>query len=179
MTLEEFKELSVAEMCESMNKYMENHTVRNFKSGEMDFTYTQAEKALTENGGYKMNGVFWTEEQMFAFINEKKKERNKKELSAENVEQLLELLEPKNFERLLQLCDKYDYVSNFILRENRGIKIKVGYGQVRSTSVRVYDDTMELWKKFVAENKAYSALDLMNTALIEFMERYGYDTSSR
>lgn len=172
MTLDEFKGLSVAEMCESVNKHMENHTVRNFKNADMDFTYAQAEKVVNESGGYKVNGVFWTEDQMVAYLNEKKKERNKKELSPENIEQLLELLEPERYKRLMKLGDKYDYISSYIFREDRGIKIKVGNGQIRSTSARVYDDTMEKWKEFVAENKAYTALDLMNTALIEFMERH-------
>lgn len=172
MTLEEFSNLSVAEMCDCMNKYMENHTIRNFKSTEMAFSYSQAEKVLIEKGGYKMNGVFWTEEQMLVLLEGKQKERNKKELSPENIEQLLELLEPERFMRLKQLSDKYDYVASFIFREDRGVKIKVGEGQVRSTSMRVYDDTMERWKEFTTSNKAYSALDLMNTALIEFMERH-------
>ena len=37
----------------------------------------------------------------------------------------------------------------------------------------VYDETLERWKEFIKENSSYKAIDLLNTALIEFMERYG------
>lgn len=175
MKLNEFKSLSGAEMCELMNKHMENHTARNFKDGDMEFSLTQAEKALEEKGVYKISGVWRTEEQMMAFLEEKKKERNKKELTQENIEQLLSLLEPEKFKRLLRLLDKYDYISSFILREDRGIKIKTGDNEdSRPTSFNVYGKTMERWKEFVKENRAYTSKDLLNTALIEFMERHGF-----
>lgn len=174
MTLEEFKGLTGAEMCEKMNKHMENHTARNFKGGDMAFSFQQAEKALTENGVYKVNGVYRTEEEMLSYLEGKKKERDKKELSQENIEQLIELLKPGNFERLMRLVEKYDFVSNFILREDRGIKIKTGTEEIRSTSFRVYGDTLERWKEFTKENRAYSSLDLLNTAMVEFMDKHAF-----
>lgn len=174
MTLEEFKGLTGAEMCERMNKHMENHTIRGFKSGDMAFTFQQAEKALEKNGVYKINGVYRTEEEMLSYLEGKKKERDKKELSQGNIEQLIELLKPGNYERLMRLVEKYDYVSNFILREDRGIKIKTGAGEIHSTSFRIYGDTLKRWKEFTKENRAYSALDLLNTAMVEFMDKHEF-----
>lgn len=175
MTLNEFKALPGSEMSELMNKYMENHTARNFKSADMNFTFAQAEKAMESKGVYKLGGVYRTEDEMLTFFEEKRKERNKKELSQDNIEQLLQLLEPGTFERLKSLAEKYNYVSSFILREDRGIRIKTGEEEdVRSTSFRVYGRTMDRWKAFVKENRGYTATDLLNTALLEFMDRHGF-----
>ena len=173
MTLDEFKALPIAEMCEKMNKHMENHSVRNFKNADMNFSLAQAEKALEEKGIYKLAGVYRTESEMLSFFEEKKRERNKKELTQENIEQLLELLQPETFDRMKLLAEKYNYVSSYILREERNISIKTGdEDDIRSSSVRVYGETMDRWKEFVKKNRAYSATDLLNTAMLEFMERH-------
>lgn len=173
MTLDEFKAMSPAEMCEKMNKHMESHTARNFKGADMNFSLAQAEKALEEKGIYKLAGVYRTEGEMLSFFEQKQKERNKKELSQDNIEQLLELLQPETFHKLKLLAEKYNYVSSYILREEKGIRIKTGReDDIRSSSVRVYGETMDRWKEFVKQNRAYSATDLLNTALLEFMERH-------
>lgn len=173
MTLNDFKAMPPAEMCERMNKHMENYTARNFKNADMNFSLAQAEKALEEKGIYKLAGVYRTEDEMLSFFEKKKKERNKKELSQDNIEQLLELLKPDTFNKLKLLAEKYNYVSSYILREERGISIKTGReDDIRSSSVRVYGETMDKWKEFVKKNRAYSSTDLLNTALLEFMERH-------
>ena len=173
MKLNEFKELSGIQMCEQMNRHMENHTARNFKDGNMEFTFAQAEKALQEQGVLKVSGVYRTEDEMLSLLQKKKKERDKKELSQENIEQLLDLLEPDKYKKLLLLTEKYDYVSSYILRADTGVKIRDTNGTIKTTSIRVYDETLERWKEFIKENSSYKAIDLLNTALIEFMERYG------
>ena len=89
MTLDEFKAMSPAEMCEKMNKHMESHTARNFKGADMNFSLAQAEKALEEKGIYKLAGVYRTEDEMLSFFEQKQKERNKKELSQDNIEPCL------------------------------------------------------------------------------------------
>ncbi len=174
MKLDEFKTLSGAEMCEVMNQYMENHTARNFKSGDMEFSFAQAEKALQEQGAMKVSGVYRTEDEMLSMLQDKKKERNKKELSQENIEQILALLDPEKYKTLMLLTEKYSYVSNYILKADKGIKIReVERDSVKTTSFRVYEETLERWKEFTKQNASYKSMDLLNTALIEFMERYG------
>lgn len=172
MKLNEFKKLSGIQMCERMNHHMENHTVRNFKDGDMEFTFAQAEKVLQEQDILKVSGVYRTEDEILSLLQEKKKERNKKELSQENIEQLLVLLEPDKYKKLMLLTEKYDYVSNYILRADTDVKVRGAEGTIKTTSIRVYDETLECWKKFIRENSSYKAIDLLNTALIEFMERH-------
>ena len=83
------------------------------------------------------------------------------------------MLQPETFNRLKLLAEKYNYVSSYILREERNISIKTGdEDDIRSSSVRVYGETMDRWKEFVKKNRAYSATDLLNTAMLEFMERH-------
>lgn len=174
MKLDEFTKLSGTEMCEVMNQYMENHNARNFKSGDMEFSFAQAEKALKEQSVMKVSGVYRTEDEMLSMLQEKKKERDKKELSQENIEQILALLDPEKYKTLMLLSEKYSYVSNYILREDKGIKIKeVERESVKTTSFRMCEGTLERWKEFTKQNASYKAIDLLNTALIEFMERYG------
>lgn len=174
MKLNEFRQLSETEMCDLINQYMQNHNVRNFKNSNMEFSLAQAEKAMQEKGILKVSGVYRTEDEALSMLQEKKKERDKKSLSQENVEQLLKLLEPDKYEKLLLLVDKYNYVSNYILKEDTGIKIKDMKGmEIKTTSFRMYEGTIERWKTFTKKNAGYKAVDLLNTALIDFMERYG------
>lgn len=174
MKLEEFKKLSGTKMCEMMNQYMESHTAKNFKSSDMEFSFAQAEKALQERDIIKVSGVYRTEDEMLSMLQEKKKEKNKKELSQENIEQILALLDPEKYKTLMLLAEKYNYVSNYILRADTKIKIKeAGREGVKTTTMRMYVETLERWKEFTKENASYKAIDLLNTALIEFMERYG------
>lgn len=123
--------------------------------------------------GQSGSTLYRTKSEMLSFFGTKRKERNKKELTQENIEQFLELLQPETFNKLKLLAEKYNYVSSYILREERRISIKTGSeDDIRSSSVRVYGETMDKWKEFVKKNHAYSVTDLLNTALLEFMERH-------
>lgn len=175
MKLDEFMKLSETKMCEVMNQHMENHNARNFKNSTMEFSLAQAEKALQARGVMKVSGVYRTEDEMLVMLQEKVKERDKKELSQENIEQILALLDPEKYKTLMLLAEKYNYVSSYILREDMGIKIKEAErDNVKTTSFRMYEETLERWKEFTKQNASYKAIDLLNTALIEFMERYSY-----
>lgn len=173
MTLNDFEALPISEMAALMNRYMVKHTARNFRSAEMNFTLGQAEKAMESKGVYKFNGLYRTEEEMLNLLEQKRIERDKKELSQENIKQLLVLLEPERYEKLKSLADKYNYVASYILNEDRQLRIKSdSEDDVRPTSFRVYGKTMERWKAFVKNRRGYTATDLLNTALLEFMDRY-------
>ena len=88
-------------------------------------------------------------------------------MSAENIENLLKLLEPDRLNVLLKLSERYNYISSFILREENGIKIKVGEGNIKNTTMRVYEDTLEKWQEFI-KDKEYGVL-LLDEALREYM----------
>ena len=72
------------------------------------------------------------------------------------------------------MADKYDYVASYILRADRSVKVRRFEGKAQVKSFRVYDDTRERWSKFIEGNKEVGSVELFNTALVEFMERYGY-----
>ena len=172
MNLSDFKALSNEEKCRFVNKRLKDYGKKGFKGEGVEFAYVSAEKALRECGIYDIDGVFMTAEQTVNFLQEKEAEEKKPTLSAEDVEKLLALLDPSRYEMLLKLSEKYNYVSSYILREDCGIKIKAGQGAVKNTTMRVYSDTLEKWQEFTGEQKEYSTLNLLNTALLEFMERH-------
>ena len=159
-SLTDFKNMTNEEKCYFMNARMKNKSKKTFKDEEVTFTFATAEKVLKENEIYEIEGVWRTAEQAVAFFEEKKKEQDKHELSAENIE------------NLLKLSERYNYISSFILREENGIKIKVGEGSIKNTTMRVYEDTLEKWQEFTKEHKEYGVAQLLNTALVEFMERH-------
>lgn len=171
-SLADFKNMTNEEKCYFMNARMKNKSKKTFKDEEVTFTFVTAEKVLKENEIYEIEGVWRTAEQAVAFFEEKKKEQDKPELSAENIENLLKLLEPDRLNVLLKLSERYNYISSFILREENGIKIKVGEGNIKNTTMRVYEDTLEKWQEFTKEHKEYGVAQLLNTALVEFMERH-------
>ena len=66
-------------------------------------------------------------------------------------------------------------MSYYILHEINDIHIRTGNGSIKQTSARVYEDTWEKWKSYTAKKKEYNALNLLNTALLEFMDHHPID----
>lgn len=52
------------------------------------------------------------------------------------------------------------------------IHIKEFKTNAKSTSVRIYNETLEKWKRFCNQNKKYSNQDLLSMALEEYIEKY-------
>lgn len=172
--LKQFAEMSGAEKCALVNRVLEERGKKGFKGGEIGFTWSAAEKILKEQGIYEIEGKYRTAEQAIEFLNAKKAEEQREELTQENIVDLLKLLEKDRFEKLLKLADKYDYVAHYILRADKGVKVRRFEGKAQVKSFRVYDDTRERWSRFIEGNKEVGSVELFNTALVEFMERYGY-----
>ena len=105
-SLTDFKNMTNEEKCYFMNARMKNKSKKTFKDEEVTFTFATAEKVLKENEIYEIEGVWRTAEQAVAFFEEKKKEQDKPELSAENIENLLKLLEPDRLNVLLKLSER-------------------------------------------------------------------------
>lgn len=173
ITLEDFIKMSDNEKSDLINKHLENHTAKTFKSGDIGFTWAQADKVLSECGIYKLDGIYRTSEQAMAFLDNKNREQKKKNFTPEQIERLIELVSGDNYETLLKLANKYNYVSSFILRESRDIRIKTGNGKIKTTTFRLYEDILENWQAYCSVNKKeYSAMNLLSTALQEFMENH-------
>lgn len=177
VTLQQFKNISNEDKCNLINTRLKETSKKSFKGENVDFTWSAASRVLKENGIVEIDGVYLTEEQAFLRLQQKKEEAKLLELSQEDIGRLLKLLEPSRYDTLLKVSGKYNYVAEFILNEDRGIKIKAGDGEVKNTTMRVYVDTLEKWQRFVGEQKEYSTLNLLNTALLEFIDRHGCERS--
>lgn len=59
-----------------------------------------------------------------------------------------------------------------VITATEGIHIKEFNSQARGTSVRIYDETLQKWKKFCNKNKKYSNQDLISMALEEYIDKY-------
>ena len=80
--------------------------------------------------------------------------------------ELIDLLEP-----LKELLKKNELESNVIDVSLEELKvIKVNDPKVRS--FKIDNSTLQKWDKFTKEHDLYSVMDLVNTALIEFIERH-------
>lgn len=172
ITIQNFISMSDIDKCDLINKHLENHTPKTFKQGDIGFTLRQAEKVLSECGIYKLEGIYRTSEQALSFIECKKKEHDRKKLTPEQIENLIRLTSCDGFDNLIKLANQYNYVASYILNEKNDIQIQSGDGEVKQTSIRIYEDTWQKWQSYVAANKNFSALNLLNTALIEFMKHH-------
>ena len=175
ITINDFVKMNDTDKCNLVNKHLQNHTQKNFKQGEIVFTYRQADKVFSDCGLYYLEGAYRTSEQALQFIENKKKEQDRKSFTPEQIEKLIALASCENFDNLLLLAERYNYVSYYILHEINDIHIRTGNGSIKQTSARVYEDTWEKWKSYTAKNKEYNALNLLNTALLEFMDHHPID----
>lgn len=170
ITLNDFIEMSDIDKCNLINKHLQNHTQKTFKQGEIGFTFKQADKVLSECGIYCIEGSYRTSGQALDFLEQKKKEQDRKSFSPEQMERLIRLASCDGFENLLNLADKYSYISTYILNQSNEIHLQPVMGTPRQTSIRIYDDTWKKWQSFIASNKEYTAINLLNTALLDFMK---------
>lgn len=173
VSLKQFTEMGGVEKCALVNRVLAEKGKKGFKCEEVGFTWSAAEKVLKESGIYEVEGLYRTAEQTVEFLNEKKAKEQESVLSQENIVDLLKLLEPQRFDKLMRLAEKYDYVASYILRSDTGIKVRRNEGAAKSMTFRIYDDTRMRWKEFTESHKEFSGVELLNTALIEFMERHG------
>lgn len=65
------------------------------------------------------------------------------------------------------------YTTTIAIKEDypKELRIKPKRSQKRTTSVSVYEDTWDKWNKF-KDQYAYNPTDLLDHALLEFMEKY-------
>ena len=88
------------------------------------------------------------------------------ELTKEEILEIRQIIQVKDL--LLNIIDN-SYVNK---REEKELKV---IGVTRNTSarsIRVDLETWQKWCEFTKKNRLYTVMDLMNTALIEFIEKY-------
>lgn len=75
---------------------------------------------------------------------------------------------------ILEMLEWFNKQKNIIDVEPQELKIDTNklIGEVKTTTVRLYSDTWEQFKKFMEGYKAYKSMDLVSMALVEYMDKY-------
>lgn len=165
VTIDDFNKMTDIEQVDFLNEHFKHCNTKTFKNGNVDFSWYLAEKVL-KKGIKKVNDVYMTKNQIMKLLNDDIEDVEPLEdnisLSGEEIINLKKILRKDNFNILLKLMDA----------SMTNIQLIKGSGEVKLTSIRVYNDTWEKWKEFCKGNDEYSALDILNTALLDFMNRY-------
>lgn len=189
ITIKDFENMTNTEKCDLINKHLETHNTKNFKDNEVAFTWTQAKKVLNVPAITHIDGKYMPTDSVAEYTQKKEKQvQTQSDLSSKDIEKIKTLLENAAFDKFLQLltdkdtfdnlvslASKYDFVGKYVLSINSKIDIKRATGNMKSTSMRIPEKTIEAWQQFTKESE-YRTTDLFNTALIEFMQRYGHGT---
>ena len=172
MTLNEFSKLVDEDQCSILNTQLKEYGKKGFKCGDIDFTLNQAKKVL-QPGIKEVNGQYLTKKQLVVRLEEEeKKERPPVQFTEGDIIKLMQLLEGDRLEILLKITEKYDYIQNYILKADTGIKICKAEKDIKVTTMRLYQGTWEKWQDFCSEHKEYAIIDLLNTALLEYISRH-------
>lgn len=165
VTIDDFNKMTDIEQVDFLNEHFKCCNTKTFKNGNVDFSWYLAEKVL-KKGIKKVNDVYMTKNQIMKLLNDDIEDVEPLEdnisLSGEEIINLKKILRKDNFNILLKLIDT----------SMTNIQLIKGSGEVKLTSIRIYNETWEKWKEFCKGNDEYSALDILNTALLDFMNRY-------
>lgn len=95
-------------------------------------------------------------------------------LTATEITKLKQLLSnDEKFNTLLELADKYDYVSDYIFEESKDISVRdTDETPDKTTTVKMYQSTFDEWQKYTQKHHSIKASKLLDLALIEFMKRH-------
>ena len=88
------------------------------------------------------------------------------ELTKEELLDIRQIIKVKDL--LLQMIDN-DYINK---KDDEYLKVVKTSNDVVRKTFRVDAETIRKWNEFAENNREYTILDLMNTALIEFIEKY-------
>lgn len=150
MNKEDFKALSEAEKVELINERLQElkkdgQTTKLFKSEKLDFSYAFAMKEM-ETLGYARNGNSFEKEVR---------------LTEDEIRRLKNLSYGYEF-----VMKRTEYQPKVIRRVN---------DNVTTTSVRMYGKVWKRWQAFANDWSIYNSVDLMATALEEYMDRHSFE----
>lgn len=77
-----------------------------------------------------------------------------------------------NYDKLKELISWFDTQKNIVEVQELKIDAARLKGEVKTTTVRLYSDVWEEFKKFAEGFKEFKNQDLVTTALLEFMDKY-------
>lgn len=84
----------------------------------------------------------------------------------QKLSELIELIEP--IKKLLKKSEFESNVINVDMEELRVVKVE----DPKVRSFKISSETLKNWDKFTKDNNVYSVMDLVNSALIEYMNKY-------
>jgi hypothetical protein len=150
MNKEDFKALNEREKVELINERLQElkkngQTTKMFKSENLDFSYAFAMKEM-ETLGYARNGNSFEKEV---------------KLTESEIRELKNLAYGYEF-----VMKRTEYQPRVIRRAN---------DNVTTTSVRMYNKVWKRWQAFAGEWSIYNSVDLMATALEEYMDRHTFE----
>lgn len=150
MKIEEFRKLEDNKKIELVNKRLEEliqekKSTKQFKCKDLEFSYQTATREM-ERMGYAREG-------------------NKFEK------------EVKLTEREIILLKNLAYNYNFIMEkvEDEPKVKRRNNDTISTTSVRMYSDVWSRWQQFSKEWSIYNSVDLMASALEEYMDKYFFE----
>ena len=145
MDLKEFRQLSAKEQADKVNLRLseleqEGLNTTKFKCEELNFSYSTAVNQLS-SVGYERHGKG----------------------------PFLKTLSNEEIEVLQMLASKYEYLSR--LRYNLGACIEEHpVEDIKTTTFRVDVNVLKEWQEFCKQHPAFSANELLNAALKDFMQ---------
>lgn len=150
MKIEDFKTLSETEKVNLVNERLQElkkdgKTTKLFKSEKLDFSYATAMKEM-ESLGYSRSGNSFEKE--------------------------VKLTEDE-IRRLKNLSYGYEFVMKRTEYQPRVVR-RVN-DNVATTSVRMYNKVWKRWQAFAGDWSIYNSVDLMATALEEYMDRHSFE----
>ncbi|MDF2879973.1 MAG: hypothetical protein K0R54_530 [Clostridiaceae bacterium] len=150
MNLSEFKQLSEKEKVDLVNQRLLElkecgRTIKEFRSETLNFTYPTAMKMLMELGFAKDKDIFTKDVKL-----------TEEEIS-----------------RLKTLANSYEYYMKH--KQFQPEVTKRSDDVITTTSARVYKKVWKRWQCFCQEWSIFNAIDMMASALEEYMDKYGFE----
>lgn len=150
MRIDEFRALTETEKVKLINKRLEelkekNEGTKQFRSDILDFSYATAMKEMTELGYARNGNVF------------------EKEL--------------KLTEHEVRLLKNLAYSYEFVMKEQQDQpKVqKRNDEEITTTSARVYNKVWKRWQSFCSEWSIFNAVDLLASAMEDYMDKQNFD----
>lgn len=78
ITINDFVKMNDTDKCNLVNKHLQNHTQKNFKQGEIGFTFRQADKVFSECDIYIWRAHTAPANRLFNLLKTRKKNRSER-----------------------------------------------------------------------------------------------------
>lgn len=181
MNKEEFNSLFVEQQVDVFNDLLKNNSIR--KTCESIGIGKTTVRDRFKKHGYIFNSKTNQYEKDFICIENKKEIKSNKNLtkvSNSNLTKVNKSNMDKIYEELRELLDLKEDIKALLERENlRGriievpeLRINKFTGDLKPKTIKVYENVLEEFNKFVEEHNEYKQQDIVSQALWEFIQKY-------